>query len=746
MSEFAELGSLVAERLPGWCKHDDSLIRCMAVEGVRRLNVKNSLAAETLKDLLLDADPDVRIDAAFVLGELEVHSSSGKLLDIITGDPVGETRVQATKALAKLGSDTVIDQLIECIRNDGYPELEAYTDEAETNPCWQVQSEAIVALGEIASKEVVEPLINFIDECEYGDIQDLGFRTLAKVDAGRAYQYLHQQLEQGNDSTRRRILRALADNCVDSPDPSNALITNLTRSLEDSDPDVRIDSARLLAHFESPQADQALCQLLHDPEKSVCNRAAEILAQTKRPATLELLHAMLENALAGKRQLVASILGQTGNSESARIMSALVASSEGELRQELVRSIGLTGDTEVLPILLGLIDAESQENDKAQVIAAISQVLSRHGQDTGPELQEKLQETLNSLIFDADRLIGTAALEALVRTHEKPDDLLMEFIQLEVVADNDLKDTSNQIPVTDISPQAEAFDPDEETLHHENAEAGDEKAMEELTPLDDFINELPGGGDPSSSTLASILSRYETEPVEEQEEEVISQSAETPVNSVQWIPAHAVRLLIAYSDLDDELIEGLLDISNDVGEALLPDIIEVFSRSGNPAVQAFLEQCLERENQHIVLAALHALKEFALPITDKGRVETLLNSESPLIRQKSVELLAANDEALSQQFLKEAFADNDREVCISAMQSIRKETFNGELRETLFDLLMQSGGDLTIPVASVLRRMEDSDSIHWLLEKVADEDLREFHWIFINTLTETFTQQRLSRE
>ena len=754
LSEFTDLGSVVAERLPEWCKRDDSLIRCIAVNGIRRLNIKDSLATTTLKELLHDPDPDVRIDSAYALGELKVASSAEDLIDVITHDPVGEARIQATKALGKIAVARVVNPLVDCIRNDGYPELEVYSDETEFNSCWEVQSEAIIALGEIAGHSVVEPLIKFIDESDYDDLQDLGFRTLVKDDSVRAHQYLHQQLNKGERKAKKKVIRALADtqhNFISIGSLSKDLIVDLNRFLQDEDPDVRLNSARALAQFGPPPATGPLCRLLLDPNKTVRLRAAELLAQSMDQASVELLHDMLENSDLNLQQLIVSILGQIGNAESAQRMCELLATADGDQKQQLIKNIGLAGNSEVLPALVDFLNIEATNEFKLVVIVAIGHLLSRQNQGTDLESIAPLRQRLSAFIFNSDRMISTAALTALAKSHENPDAILLGFIQLDTVdADVDKDKTReclNQIPVKDITTQPELLDRRQDSLQiaADNKNAADEDLLVETEqiPLDEFLNELPDNGDPASSTLASILARQGSESsTNAAPDKIVNQPSHA--GATQWIPIHATRLLIAHSNLNDELIDRLLEISTCANEALLAEIIEVFSRADNPVVLPFLEQCLKKSDRETILAALHALKVLASPITDKHTIEKLLQAEDPLIRQRSLALLAATDEQLSDKLLTDAFADDDKQVCITALQSISKESFNKKCRTTLLDLLMESGGELTVPVAAVLRRVEDCEAIHWLLEKINDEDLTEFHWIFINTLTEIYSPQKFS--
>ncbi len=712
--------------------HDNSLIRCVAISGMRRLRVDSPAATTALRELLHDPDPDVRIDCAFALGELRVASSTLDLVEVITHDSVGEARVEATKALGKIGVAQAVDPLVECIRNDGYPDLEAYADEDEVNPCWQVQSEAIVALGEITSDSVVDALISFISETDYPDLQDLGFKALVKTDSTRAHEFLHRQLSEGDAAARVRVVRALADseiNSVSVGELSRELTVDLNRFLEDENPDMRLNAARALAQYAAPPASLALCRLLLDLDKSVRLRAAELLSQSHGEETLGLLHDMLRISDPQLQRMIASILGQIGNSGSADKMCEMLAAADRDLQLQLIKSIGSTGDRGPIEQLCRLLQTEGSDESTLAVLVAVREILSRHGVADDMESLPEIRQVLSGLIFAKDRSIGSAALEVFARLHADPGEALLGFIQLEMVAES--PDVDGNATTGDRSAQMIATDHSDE---HQVTEDG-LTVVEETIPLEEFLEELPNSGDPGSSTLASILVGNAA----------VVEEPSGPL-APEWIPIHAVRLLGECARLDDDTVQTLVNLSATLPGPLLREVIDVFSRvetqDNITKVRPILERSLAMEDREIRLAALNALQALDIPITDQQMIAELLGSDDPLIRQRAVSLLIASDGEESQQLLREMFADEDRQVCMTALASVRKENVNGELRTALFDLLMASHGELVGPIADALRRAEDAELIRLLLDKILDDDLQEYHWIFINALTETYESRQ----
>ena len=87
----------------------------------------------------------------------------------------------------------------------------------------------------------------------YEDLQELGFRVLAKLGGGQARSFLLRQLHEGNRVAKRRVAKALAHM------PDADVVQALIQALRDRDPDVRINAAQALAESREPSV-PALCQ------------------------------------------------------------------------------------------------------------------------------------------------------------------------------------------------------------------------------------------------------------------------------------------------------------------------------------------------------------------------------------------------------------------------------------------------------------------------------------------------------
>ena len=160
------------------------------------MNANDEASRRRLVELLLDQDPDVRMDAVVALGRMKVEQAALPLLENLEKDPEGEVRIEVVKALSRIGSSQTVERLIHCFReDDGYPELDYLVDDLEFNACWEVQSSLMDALAEIGDARAVAPLIEVLEAEGYEDLQESGFRALAKLSGDTARTFLLGQLQ-----------------------------------------------------------------------------------------------------------------------------------------------------------------------------------------------------------------------------------------------------------------------------------------------------------------------------------------------------------------------------------------------------------------------------------------------------------------------------------------------------------------------------------------------------------------------
>ena len=173
---------------------DNALLKCCAVRALERMKSCDGVSKKWLVDLLSDPDVDVRVDAVAALGQMRVGEAAQSLLASLTGDPEGEVRIQAVMALSRIASGETVEPLIDCLKEDGYPQLDLDTDDMAYSPCWEVQSQALDALGEIGDRRATPAVLEFRERDDYEDLPERGCRVPANLDRAQAKEVLPLRL------------------------------------------------------------------------------------------------------------------------------------------------------------------------------------------------------------------------------------------------------------------------------------------------------------------------------------------------------------------------------------------------------------------------------------------------------------------------------------------------------------------------------------------------------------------------
>ena len=192
-------------------ERDNSLSRCQAARALERLNVRDEESRTRLIALLLDPEPDVRIDAATALGELGIENATEALIANLQNDPDGDVRIQAIIALSKIKSREAIAEIIRCLRDAGYPHLDFLSDDMEYRASFEVHSQALDALGKIGDPTAVDPVIELLEDEDYDDLQESGFAVLAQLNSDTARTFFLNQMKKGERQGRCRAIQALAN-------------------------------------------------------------------------------------------------------------------------------------------------------------------------------------------------------------------------------------------------------------------------------------------------------------------------------------------------------------------------------------------------------------------------------------------------------------------------------------------------------------------------------------------------------
>lgn len=235
-------------------KASEEPIRCAAARALGALGDED--AAPALVEALLDPDPDVRADAMAALVRCARPEDAAALRRSLQGDPVGEVKTAAVRALGRLG-DEASTVLLRALARDRC-ESEVAWEEGSWDDWLDVQVAAITALGDIGAESAVDDLIRARTDEGGQELDHVVFAALAKM-PGRGVAALLDFLKDGDARVRERALAALSRAGWDRLAPFRA------RLVADPSPGVR----RLAVDFLDT-GDAALPALaLKDPDTLV---------------------------------------------------------------------------------------------------------------------------------------------------------------------------------------------------------------------------------------------------------------------------------------------------------------------------------------------------------------------------------------------------------------------------------------------------------------------------------------------
>lgn len=715
----------VIRTLRGVLDRDNSLSRCCAVRALGRLQADDPETLRHLSALLHDADPDVRLDVAVILGHLGQAESAAPLIESLLGDPEGEVRIEAVRALAKLRATSAVEPLIRCLREDGLPELDLSVDDLEFGDSLEVQGQALNALGRIGDRRATMPVVDILSNPDYEDLQENGFEVLSQLDDGRARRFLLEQLAGGaKPLARRRAARALAaparrESCSgEVGEVTRALI----HALRDADPAVRISSGWALAGVDHPSVTAPLTALLNDTDEQVRVEAAAILVHARSPGVIEQLLGMLNDVPIEVRPSIAEILGVSGDPRAVPALQRMLASEEEEcLRYQAVTALGLLalpGPEQELAAILK--DPACHANLRVQAATALGKIAGavEPGTDGSDPDPRQILKALEVTVSDGNSAVAMAALTALtgLMTPQEAVVFLAALLDggAQVAGATADQPAAKEETATDSVPPAAAAPVDQ--------------------PIPEPLRELVGAHSAQTSTLASILAA----PANGRPPENRGTQADVPA------PVHSVQVLAA----------ALLGQKAKTGSAAVPALIQALERGDTQLSRESLAalgrigdlqavdpvlQCLDSKDEDVRLAAIDALagigKRRGTPVLDSA-LSALLDDPQGAVRERAVRALAETGGELAAQHLPRMLADEDRSVCRWAMTGLTPAMACPELSSQLLGNLFRFSADLRHDAAAGLRRLNDSDSTTELLDLLQDTEREAVHWICIDALGE----------
>ncbi len=589
----------------------DEADRCYAARTLGILGDTKSV--DTLIERLKDEDVDVSIDAAEALGNIGATEAVPALIESLENDPSGEVCTMIAEALGKIRSSESIDPLLKILLQR--PDYLEWDDDWDT--WWDVQKEAVKALGILKAEKAVDALPGLIDDEEQQDIEPEILNTLIDISAaGEARVIERLQNQQSLPQHRRRAAHALAKSTT--PEATKAL----GRALRDSAAQVRAEAALALAEKQAINYIGALLLLLKDPHEEV--RRAAITAVTRlaedganASELQEALESMLSDPDSQVRATLLTLLlpvvaDNPLSEENFQAVIECISDKAAETAAAACTLLGANADATAIAPLLSLID-DANGHSMVRREAAIS--VGKLGR-----IDAHVMATLGKAVTDKQQTVRLAALTALMELENSGVLMTGEMAEdeenplprpLELVVDA----VNGRIAIIEESPLEESPSPADETVKDE-----------------DDTNEHIAESESSDSAQAR-----------ESAPEVAVDSIDLPE-----IPAQIVR-------------EGEVEIATSTLDAIAMENVALMMESSSPAVEEIIEDEITREYRGIVKDNKAMMRRI------RSHRKTDVQQD---VRRLAARALAETDDPLAIDTLIQALNDDDELIRREAAESI----------------------------------------------------------------------------
>ena len=337
--------------LEEWLRNgDDALLRNAAMEAFRTLGGR---AVRSLILLLKDKDPDVRIFAANVLGDIRDAEALSSLIPALD-DPDVNVKIASAEALGKIGSEKAVTALAKLIGNTTW-----------------VTMAAIEAIGEIGGDKALSVLHRCLEKEEY---HGMAFAAIEKAGTHHFIRHLTPFVDKDNN-LRELALKAIvtiADR--EGTKPMAAYFTSLIPLLVDlqrsAQPEIRKAAFIALCWSEDMSGFEYFIDALNDEELQ--EYAINGLFSLGKRAVPGIIDALKKEG--ANRVILAKVLSMLGENSA---LLRFAGDDDAEVRTEVALAIGNLKTPKATETLLML------EQDAIDEVRAAAQLSLRNKKDTG---------------------------------------------------------------------------------------------------------------------------------------------------------------------------------------------------------------------------------------------------------------------------------------------------------------------------------------------------------------------------
>ncbi len=383
----------------------DEVDRCYSSKALGTLKAEE--AVDRLIECLRDEDIDVCMDAAEALGKIGSQRAIPALIESLSQDNSGEICTAVAASLRKIGGSDVVEALQKVATER--PDNIEWKDDWDT--WWDVQLEAVKALGDFGGEEAVETLTKIIDDESMQDIENHILKSLSKI-PGKGVEVLIERLQNQESLPQSRWRAAKALGKTESPEATLAL----GRALKDKSRDVRAESITALGNCGATKYLNALALMLRDPDEVVRDAALSACLQLTTGETIDSglqdeLMLMMDDPSSQVRLTLYNALLNTSTAlplseEAIDKIAVSCGDRSAETASAACRLLGKIGATEKMSTLLELLrnsDGHTMVRREATLVLGQLGVINRES-----------ISALSWAVADREQAVRLAALTSLM--------------------------------------------------------------------------------------------------------------------------------------------------------------------------------------------------------------------------------------------------------------------------------------------------------------------------------------------
>ncbi len=710
----------ISDKLVSLLKDGADVHRCAAAQALGNFNLPN--VTEALVAALLDDDPDVRVDAANALLQINDPATAQKLMDNLLGDPDADVKKAAIKALVAMKFDPVVPYLRALVISRAEDKI-AWDEDEFFNSGWDdwvdVQMLALEGLAVFAHVDAVPEIVTAMADPENQDLTEAGLRALCNMGPDGAMAVI-ELYGQGDDRMCRRIVRAVGES--GNPDLA-ALRAGL---IGDKNAEIRA-----LAILNLDPSDENLIPLFGDDDAAV--RAAVVKHAGAQNPTL-LWDMIRDQSDAVRAEVFKVISAKPEIFDDKDLIDAVQKAIKGEpkaAKEAAMAVIALKGPKAVKGLTHVIGNADIPRDFRVGVIEAFE----RAGTLGVPALMEAAG--------DEDRELRLSSMTSLAQIAandpEWPNvasDALLSALKGELV-----------------------LPPEEEEVEPEIVEEAPEPSAAELEEIYEEIDaDLPLKKQPvkPQSTLDAIMANEPAEPVAEPEEIILSEQDQAALErtkvhkfakrKVSWetaaaphldVQRFAARLLgsIVKPDVTAALVEAMnADIDEEARQAVLFSLAK-HGETTNTLSSDILENLKgffgDEDSQTRVLAVRVLGKISDDYVTEK--LLELLSHDDPLVRVEAVQAIAQRNEVSDP--IIGALNDSYMGVGIAAARALARQ-YGDTAVDALVVFASENDGTYRRDIGKLLGQYAPVAGYKRLLKMLGDETQKTRWLVAIDALSE----------